>query len=187
MEAAMTDEPIPYLQEKVLAGSLLTSGAGKAASVIDSFVSWLLAGAGGALALLIGSLDDLAKYVPLANVKSAAILFLVAACLTVVEKYLTSIIVGAAETSAHAAEVGRRLADDEIEIDFTVVFRELEAATLPPMRWFVGRSFAKAQRGDFAASGRNFARCAQIQGVLALAVAVLVLSALGLVVCALGG
>jgi hypothetical protein len=183
----MTDEPIPYLQEKVLAGSLLTSGAGKAASVIDTFVSWLLAGTGGALALLIGNLADVVKYVPLATLKSAACLFLFAACLTVVEKYLASVIVGAAESSAHAAEVGRRLADEEIKIDFNVVFREFEAATLPPMRWFVARSLAKARSGDFAASGRNFARCTQIQGVLALGVSILVLWAMGLVVSALGG
>jgi hypothetical protein len=111
----------------------------------------------------------------------------VAAALTVTEKYLASVIVGAAETGARAAEVGRQLADDEIEIDFSVVFRELEAATLPPMRWFVGRSFSKVKTGDFAASGRNFARCAQIQGLLVLFVAALVLWALWVIVCGLDG
>ena len=61
-------EPIEHLQEKVLAGSLLTSGAGKAASVIDTFVSWLLAGAGAALALLIGNLSDIAQYLPVSTI-----------------------------------------------------------------------------------------------------------------------
>lgn len=72
----MTEEPIRHLQEKVLAGNLLTSGAGKAARVIDSFVSWLLAGAGGALALMIGGLADVQRYVPVATITSAAVLFL---------------------------------------------------------------------------------------------------------------
>lgn len=181
----MNEEPIQHLQEKILAGSLLTSGAGKAASTIDSFVSWLLAGAGGALALLIGNLADLTPHIPAATLNRAASLFLVAAFLTVVEKYLASVILGAAESSAHAAEAGRQLAEKEIELDFSIVLKEFEAATLPPMRWFVGRSFAKAQRGDFAASGRNFARCAQVQGLLAFTVAVLILRALWLVVAAL--
>lgn len=183
----MTDEPIQHLQEKVLAGNLLTSGAGKAAVVIDRFVSWLLAAFGAALALLVGNLADLVSYMPVSTLQHASALFLIAAGLTVIEKYLASMLIGAAETYAHAVEVGKRLADDEIEIDFSIVFRELETATLLPMRWFVGRSLAKVKDGDFAASGRNFARCAQIQGLLALAVAGLVLWAIGLIVSGLGG
>jgi hypothetical protein len=105
----------------------------------------------------------------------------------VVEKYLASLVIGAAETSALAAEAGRRLAIEEIPIDFNIVFKELEAATLRPMRWFIGRSFAKVQSGDFAASGRNFFRCVQLQGILALIVAVLILWALGMIVYALSG
>lgn len=147
-----------------------------------------LRGADGATLrqLLNGNLADVAPYLSVGTVKCAAVLFLLATGLTVVEKYLASIIVGAAETAAHAAEIGRRLADDEIDIDFSVVFREFEAATLPPMRWFVGRSISKVEKGDFAASGRNFVRCAQVQGLLALIIAVLILWALGLVVCGLG-
>jgi len=182
----MENEPTEYLQEKVLAGSLLTFSAGKAARVIDSFVSWLMGGAGLALALLIGNLEHLAPYMAIATVRHAAKLFLAGASLLVIEKYLASFIVGVAETAAYAADVGRQLAADQIKIDFSVVFREFEAAVLRPMRWFVGRSYAKAQRGDFSASGKNLARCAQIQGLLALAVAVLVLWALGLLVCGLG-
>jgi hypothetical protein len=183
----MTDHPIEHLQEKVLAGSLLTASAGKAAAVVDTFVSWLVAAAGAALALLIGSLSDIAPYLPVKTVKCAAVLFLIAAGLTVVEKYLASIVVGAAEAAAHAAEIGRRMADEDVELDFSIVLKEFETATLPPMRWLVGRSFAKVQSGDFAASGRNFARCAQVQGMLALVIAIIVLSALGLIVFGLGG
>jgi hypothetical protein len=183
----MPSDSIPHLQEKVLAGNLLTAAAGKAASVIDRFVSWLVAGAGGALALLIGSLGDLPSYLPVSTLKRAATLYLVAAALTVVEKYLASLVVGAAEIAAHAGAAGRKLAEEEIEVDFSLVVREFEAATLPPMRWFITRRFGKAQRGDFASSGRNFARLAQIQGLLALVIAVLVLSMFGLVVSGLRG
>ena len=63
-----------------------------------------------------------------------------------------------------------------------VVFREFESATFRPMRWFMSRSFAKVRDGDFTGSAKNFARCAQIQGILALVATALVFWALGLVV-----
>lgn len=183
----MNSGPIEHLQEKVVAGSLLTSGAGKAAAVIDSFVSWLLAGFGAALALLIGNIAEVIKYVRLETIKNASVLFLVSTALTIVEKYLASRVIGAAESASIAAEVGRRLADEDIEIDFSVVFGELRKATLPPMRWLVARGLDKVEKGDFAASGRSFARQAQFQALLSLIVAGLVLWAMGLIVAGLGG
>lgn len=183
----MTQLKMEHLQEKVLAGSLLTAGAGVAARVIDSFVSWLVAGAGAALALIIGNLSELEPYLSIAVIKSVATILLAAVILTVAEKYLASLVVGAAESSARAAEVGRQAAENGLDLEFEVVFEELEAATLPPMRWLVGRSVGKVKGGDFATSGKNFARCAQWQGLIALAVALLVVLAIGLVACGLGG
>ncbi|HEX5759324.1 MAG TPA: hypothetical protein VF121_09030 [Thermoanaerobaculia bacterium] len=183
----MHDQPIEHLQEKVFAGNLLAAGAGQAAKVIDSFVSWLVAGAGGAVVFLVANLGDLAPYVSVESVRRAGILFVVAASLTVIEKYLASLVSGATETYARAGSLGRQLAADEVEVDFSVVLREVEAATLPPMRWFVSRSFAKVRKGDLAAAARNYARCAQIQGLLALLVVVLVLVAAGIIVNGVGG
>lgn len=183
----MSNGTIEHLQEKVVAGSLLTSGAGKAAAVVDSFVSWLLAGFGAALALLIGNISEVIKFVPLAAIKNASILFLVAAAFTIVEKFLASRVIGAAEAASIAAEVGRRLADDDVEVDFSVVFGELRKATLVPMRWLVARSIEKVEKGDFAASGRSFARQVQFQALLSFIVAGLVLWAMGLIVVGLGG
>lgn len=176
-----------HVQEQVLARSLLISGAGKASNLIDKFISWLLAGAGAALALMIGALPDIQRYIPVTKIKSAAVIFLVAAVITAVEKYLASLVVGAAETSALAAETGRQLATQGVPVDFEMVFKEMESAMFPPMRWFVRRSLNKVRRGDFVASGRNFARCAQIQGFLSVAIVGLIVWALGMIVCALGG
>jgi hypothetical protein len=94
---------------------------------------------------------------------------------------------GAAETYAQSAEVGRRLAEDDVDIEFDLVFAELKAATLSPMRWSVGRSIQQVQEGDFAASGRKFARRAQWQGLLALVVALLIIAMIGMVAYAIGG
>lgn len=176
----MTD--IPHLQEKVLAGNLLTAGAAKASAALDSFASWLLGGFGAALALVLSSDAALGKYVLEEDLRCAGVLFLWAATLTIVEKYLAAVISGAAETASLAAEAGRRLADDGVEVDFLVVFQELQSAVVWPARWFVVRSHEKALRGDFASSGKNFLRCAQAQGLLVLTSAVLLLIAIGVLV-----
>lgn len=183
----MTTGDVPHLQEKVLAGSLLTAGAGKASAALDSFASWLLAGFGAALALVISSDTTVGKYVSEQDLKSAGVLFLWAAALTVIEKYLSAIIVGAAETAAQAAEAGRRLADDNVDVNFSIVFQELQSAVIWPARWFVARSQAKVLRGDFASAGRSLLRCAQAQGFLVLVAAVLLLVAVGTLIRGLNG
>ena len=183
----MTTGDVPHLQEKVLAGSLLTAGAGKASAALDSFASWLLAGFGAALVLVISSDSTIGKYVSEQDLKCAGVLFLWAAALTVIEKYLSALIVGAAETAAQAAEAGRRLADENVEINFSIVFQELQSAVVWPARWFVTRSQAKVLRGDFASSGRNLLRCAQAQGFLVLVTAVLLLAAVGTLIRGLNG
>lgn len=183
----MPSGSVEHLQEKVLAGNLLTAGAGKAAAVIDSFVSWLLAGFGAALALLVGNIAEIIRYLPLTTIKRASFLFMVSAALAIVEKYLASRVIGAAETAAIAAEAGKRIADDKVTIDFAIVFGELRKATFTPMRWLVDRGLDRVEKGDLAASGRSFARQVQLQALLSLVVAGLVLWAIGLIVFGLRG
>lgn len=183
----MESNPDLHLQEKILAGHLLTNAADRAAAVIDAFVNWLLVGAGGLLGLIISNLDDLVQYVPAASVKSAATWFLVATGLAIFEKYLFSLLSGAAETQPAAVELVQRRADKKVELDFSVVFREIEVATLWPMRWFVRWSFAKTQKGDFPVAARFYFRCAQTQGFLALLILACVLVVLYWIVSGLIG
>lgn len=175
-----------HVQEKVLASSLMTMAAGKSSAVIDSFVSWLIAGAGGAIALVIGNLSGIGPHLDASLVSCASVIYLVAAGLTVVEKFLASVVMGAAESASQAKDSVRDLPPDG-HLDMEVVFREFERATFRPMRWFMSKSFAKVRSGDFTASARNFARFAQIQAVLALIATALVFWALGLIVFGLSG
>ncbi|MFC5571579.1 hypothetical protein ACFPN1_16105 [Lysobacter yangpyeongensis] len=174
------------LQEKVLASGLMTMAAGKSSAVIDSFVSWLIAGAGGAIALVIGNLPGIGQHLDVAVVSCASIIYLIAAGLTVVEKFLAAVVMGAAESASQAKDFIRDLPPDG-NLDMEVVFREFESATFRPMRWFMSKSFAKVRSGDFTASAKNFARCAQIQAFLALAATGLVFWALGLIISGLDG
>ena len=75
-------------------------------------------------------------------------------------------------------EIGTQNADRGIELQPDVLFSEMERTVLPPMRWFVRRSFAKAKSGDLAAAARSFAATVQVQGLLVALQVVVVLRAL---------
>jgi hypothetical protein len=168
---------IEHLQEKVFLNSPLVAGAGKGSAAIDHFASWLLAGFGAALALLLSNLDSLATSLPLGCLRSAAIIFIVAATFGVVEKFLAVIISGAVEASGVGASIGEKAAEREVELDLAYVFSEAKAASYPPMRWLLAGMLNKAQRGDLAAPGRFFTHCTQAQSVLALIETFLILFA----------
>ena len=183
----VTNPQEEHIHERVLASTLMTMTAGKTASVIDSFLSWFVAGAGAAIALLAGNLSGLSPYISVQSVKCAATLFLVAAVITVVEKFLAAIVIGAAESANHAGEIAERMLKNDIELDMRVVFREFELATFPPLRWLIKRSFAKTEAGNFTGPSRKLAKCAQIQVYLALVATAFITWAMIVVVRGLGG
>lgn len=86
----------------------------------------------------------------------------------VIEKLLASVISAASSGAAVGRELGVKNAEMGIELNFSVVFSEAERAILPPMRYFVRRSFEKASSGDLTAAARTFTLIAQVQGLLAL-------------------
>lgn len=173
----MKTSEIEHLQEKVFLNSLLVAGAGKSSAAIDNFASWLLAGFGAALALLLSNMDSLTSALPLGCLKAASVFFIIAAGIGVVEKFLAVTISGAVEASEVGASIGEKAASLNLDLDITYVFSEAKAASYPPMRWLLARMLDKAERGDLAAPGKFFTHCVQVQAVLALIEAVLILFA----------
>src|SRR5690606_19600546 len=112
-----------HVQERVLASGLMTMAAGKSSAVIDSFVSWLIAGAGGAIALVIGNLSAIGPRLDASLVACASVIYLVAAGLTVIEKFLAAIVMGAAASASQAKDFVRDLPPDG-SLEMEVVFRE---------------------------------------------------------------
>ncbi len=161
------------VHEKVLASALLSEAAGKCSASLDSFSSWLLGGFAAALVFLISNVGSLQAHLPVIALRAAGRLFLIAVVLGLVEKYIATVLRGAAEASAAGREIGEKFA--EFDLDFKIVFGELEKAMFPPLKWFVRRSLAKAQSGDFAASARSFVKWAQIQGFVVVVQAAVLL------------
>lgn len=182
LEGFSEGREVRNLHEQVFANSLLTIGAGKSSSALDTFSGWLLGGFGAALALLLSNLDSVSPYIPIAVVKNAAFVFILAAVLGVAEKYLAAIVSGAVEGFFLGTDLGERTAEREIELDLSVVFTETERAAFRPAKWIARRMLRKFRQGDLVASGRFFSRCSQVQGILVLCEAILVIFATCLIV-----
>jgi hypothetical protein len=170
------EQKIDHLHDKVFANSLLTLGAGKGAA-LDSFSGWLLAGFGAGLALLLSNLDSVAPYLPISTVRLAAFIFIIAAAFGVAEKYLSTLVSGAVEAFLVSSELGEKMAERDIDLDFDFIFAETERASFPPARWIVARMLRKVREGDLVASGRFFSRCSQVQSIFVLCEAVLIILA----------
>lgn len=181
----MTSPAESAIQEKVLAGDLLTAGAAASSKVIDGFVSWLVTGAGAALTLLISNASSLSAFLAVENLACSVRFYLLGAALTILEKYWASIIAGSAASLEFASEKGRRLAEEDVPINFSIVFDELSKATVWPGGRQARARLDEARRGDFAANGRRLARLAQFQGWIAIVISALVVVALGIVACSL--
>jgi hypothetical protein len=173
------------LQARVLAGQLLTLAARKSSSTLDIFSGWLLAGFGAGFALLLANLDSITKFLSLSNLKLGASLFLISAVLAVLEKLIASFVASGAGAGIEGGELGKKLAEDDVEFDRTVLFREIEKALFWPGSRFAKRAFEKAQAGDFAVTSRVFIKASQVQGVVVLGQAALSLAAAMVVVCGL--
>ena len=177
----MTDQ-IPELHERVTAGRLLATTAAQISAHLDSFCSWLLIGVGGAYSLVLANLDSLQKLVSPRSIQISLLLLLIAIVLGVFQRWLAAIVAAGAATGEKAEQIGRELAAQDINVDFRIVFREMERGTYYPAKWMVRRSFAKAIAGDFAASGRVAAALSQIQSGLALVLVGFVVAALAVTV-----
>ena len=100
-DSGMTDEmqDDKGVQSVALAGVLMADLAGNLCAKFDTFATWLLAGFGAAVALLLTSHEALAVVSP-ATIRYGAKLFLAAVFVTVIEKYLSIIVAAGSEGPA---------------------------------------------------------------------------------------
>lgn len=160
-----TNDSTADVQARILAGRLLSLGAGRASAALDQFSSWLLSGFGAAFALLFANIDVVSKHVAVTSLRTGLMLFLCALVAGVVAKFLSSIVSAGAEAAEQGGVIGRDLAAAQIEVNVKRMFEETERAFYWPMRILVASSFNKVSTGDFAAAGRLHTKIAQVQGI----------------------
>jgi hypothetical protein len=156
------------LHERITAGRLLSLAAARMSEHIGAFGSWLLVGVGASYSLVLANLSSVQQFISLESIRTGLLLLFVAVVFGVLQRWLAAIIAASAASAEKSEAIGRELAERNVDIDFKVVFREMERGTYYPAKWIVRRSFEKAMSGDFAAAGRMSAGIAQVQSLLVL-------------------
>jgi len=195
-DAKMNDElkgtlrKAAHIQTVVIAGKVMTEMASKMSTRFDSFGTWLLAGFGAGMALLLARHDQV-SVIPVTTIKLGATLFLVSVVLVVLEKYLAIVVGAAADVSEFTMqeinEHFKKQQEDKISpsIDLTVFNEKLLLGILPTHRWLVAWSIKRASNGDHSSSGQKLLWMAQFQGILIFVEAVIFLWAIGQLICTL--
>jgi hypothetical protein len=182
-----TDVSNAQLQSRVLAATALAEMSGKLSAKFDRFASWLLAGFGGAIALLLTNQG--AGLVPPRTVRACAILFGWAVIVIVVEKYVAIIVSAGSDGAAFSRililehmKLKRELAQSP-DIDIKTFADEIRRPMIRwPARWLASKQIRKTLSGDHTAGSRPLMYLAQIQGLLTLVEIAIFLAALGNVV-----
>lgn len=178
----MADE-FTEIHERVTAGRLLSLVAAHVSEHMGSFGTWLLVGVGATYSLVLANLASVQQFVSLWSIRSGLLLLLAAVVLGVLQRWLAAIVGASSAAAEKSDKIGRDLAEQDIDLDFQVLFREMERGTYYPGKWIVKRSYRKVMAGDFAASGRMSVGIAQVQSFLVLAQVGFALAAIATIAC----
>jgi hypothetical protein len=170
MATQMTDQ---RMQAMVLAGASLNQMTGVMSEKFDTFATWLLAGFGAAVGLLLTS-HDAANFVSASAIRIGSELFVAALIVTLIEKYLAVIAIGGSKAAADAKELMEKFMKDRRESDLPITFEfetfkaEILRALFFPVKWVAVRQMTGFSRCDFNGSARLLAKISQAQGALML-------------------
>jgi len=150
----MSEFQIPHITEQMLASRALVSGARNASEGMDKFVHWVLAGFAAGITYLLGQ-----SQIPFATLRPVASLFLVAALIGVLQRYL-AMIVGIGATSF---QEGEKLHDNKTPVDVARFFI-IYIQALPTLNRWAGAWAAKRFiEGNLTAAAKGIFNMAVIQ------------------------
>lgn len=150
----------------------------KVSPIIDTFSGWLIGGFGAASALLVSQYGAISTHISPEQLRCFLQLFMVALVVAVAQKLISSLIIASAKASMVASELGEKASKESIQLDFKIIFNEIERSIFPYSRWAVRRSFKKVLEGNLVTSSRNSVRLSQLQSLLVIAQAVITLIAI---------
>jgi hypothetical protein len=163
----------------IFTGKVLSVAAQSVSESVDSFSGWLLAGFGAFLALLLANIDKLRGFIEISALRHAARFYFAAAILGVFAKLLGLMVTSATKGKSGASE----LTPDAGDIDLDLYLETAQRAFFPHARWFLKRLVARAlEQGDLTYIDRMWMKCAQVQSLIVMVEAVLVLIAGGMIV-----
>lgn len=157
----MTEQPQNRATEDIYLARVLTVMAERTSSAFGSFSSWMIAGYGAALSLLVAHIDTVKPFISPRSISRSIILFLVAVLLNIVERYMATMV---ANSVAVGKEVGAMPPPDPIDLRYFL--SQMEQTIFWPHRILVRWSNARIFAGDVSMPGRMNMKIAQIQVLL---------------------
>lgn len=153
----------PNPSEAAYVGKILMAMASGISGEQTRFSSWMVAGFGVGLGLLVANIASVAPFIPPSVISYAVKIFLISVIVNVLQRYLGSIIAGSIATGKEVESI-----QSNGPVNLNYVCTEIERVTLWPTVLIVRWSNRKVRSGDLAFSGRLNARLAQISAWLVL-------------------
>ena len=151
----------PNPQEAAYVGKILMAMANGISGEQTRFSSWMLAGFGAGLGLLVANVANVAPFIPPHIISSAVYIFLTAVIIHVVQRYLGAMVAGSIATSKEVEAI-----QFIPGVNLNYVLSEIERVTFWPAVYIVKWSSRKVLAGDLAHAGRLNAILAQISAWL---------------------
>lgn len=152
--------------------SIILNGTIQSSKSFDTFSSWLLAGVGGAISLLLSNADKLNDLLLKGVMDKVLTIFGCLIIIVFIERMLSIGVSGLAAVTETILNNSRAEPDDAESIEKTL--KEIEQATLHSTQILIGDKIKKALSGDYSGLSSAIAYLVQIQGIFSFTSVVLV-------------
>ena len=151
------------IEESIFIGKVLSVTAASASASIDKFSTWLIAGFGAAFALILTNIATVSSFISVDKIKCGVMLYLMALVFSVLQRLIASQI-----QSGVAAIKELKDVDSPKDLNPENLMREFERVTFYPMKWLIQYQNKRLEEKDFAANGRMQAYMVQVQSLLVI-------------------
>jgi hypothetical protein len=173
----MAPEQAQSVESRKVAAHALIAATRRVSESLSSFSGWLMAGFGGAFSLIVANVQTVSKFISLAHIRCALLLFLMGLVVAVLARLLGNMTVAAVASHDDGEALAKKIRESGNSFDTEVFAEEFQRGLFPWQRWLVKKSFKKARSGDVVAGARMIAKLSQVQAMLVLLHAVLAIGA----------
>lgn len=151
------------VETKIFASKLLYVMAGNVLKEVSALATWFVAGAGALLAVVASNAGSLGGHLQVGYLSGSIKLFLAAAAINVVQRWLGAMIAGAVAVDI---EISKSVPNEAVDIGGAVELAK--GASLAPIRGGMANAQKALSKGDLLYPARRVARMSQIQPLLML-------------------
>jgi hypothetical protein len=165
--------------EKIAAQKTLVLVTRHVGDALPPFCTWLMAGSGAALSLVVANIETVSKFIEVPHIRFALVVFLISLVFAVLATYISTMVKASIAAQTESEALGKEIAETSKQFSVLLYMAEYERGLLPPIRWIAHSAMKKAMLGDITAGARMIAKLSQIQALLVACQSLLALVALG--------